>query len=275
MVDSISVNESRVSDADREAFARNGAVCVRGLLDGDWVERMRRAIAHVERNPGPFCESYSPNDAGRFLSEKFLWTFAPQFRAFVFKSPVAEAAARLMASRKVNIFYDHLMLKEPGATSPTPWHQDLNYWPVEGVQVCSVWATFDSVDADNGALEFVAGSHRWPQRYQPFDFRGTAPVETDELEPLPDIDACREDYRILSWDLEPGDAVVFSALVLHGARGNTSASRRRRALSTRWAGDDARFVRRKKMIELIRDPGLEPGDVLDCDLFPVVWPPPE
>jgi hypothetical protein len=25
------------------------------------------------------------------------------------------------------------------------------------------------------------------------------------------------------------------------------------------------------MAELIRDPGLEPGDALDCELFPVVW----
>ena len=65
--------------------------------------------------------------------------------------------------------------------------------------------------------------------------------------------------------------MVFDALVLHGACGNATAARRRRALSTRWAGVDARFVRRKKMIRLIRDPDLEPGDALDCDLFPVVW----
>ncbi len=263
---------SELHARERDAFLRDGAVCLRGLLDGEWVERMRRAIARVERNPGPFRERYSPGDAGPFVSEKFLWTFDPDFRAFVFDSPVAGAAARLMGSRKLNIFYDHLMLKEPGATSRTPWHQDLNYWPVEGEQVCSVWATFDPVDAGNGALEFVAGSHRWGQRYQPFDFRDTAPVETDELQPLPDIDADRDRHRILSWDLEPGDAVAFSALVLHGARGNTSGDRRRRALSTRWAGDDARFVRRRKTIQLLRDPGLEPGDVLDSELFPVVWP---
>ena len=79
------------------------------------------------------------------------------------------------------------------------------------------------------------------------------------------------DFEILSWDLEPGDAVVFSALTLHAAAGNATAARRRRALSTRWTGDDARFVRRKKMITLIRDPGLKPGDPLDSDLLPVVW----
>ena len=172
---------------------------------------------------------------------------------------------------KQDIFYDHLMVKEPGATSPTPWHQDLNYWPAEGRQVCSLWLALDVVGRDNGGLEFVRASHLGGRRYQPFDFRGAGAVETDEFEPLPDVEARRGDFEILSWDLEPGDAVVFSALTLHAAAGNATTTRRRRALSTRWTGDDARFVRRKKMITLIRDPGLKPGDALDSDLFPVVW----
>ncbi len=261
-----------VNEADIEAFNRDGVVCVRGLLDAAWVERLHGAIDRVENNPGPFRERYSPDDPGIFLSEKFLWTFDADFRAAVFDSPVAEAACRLMAASKVNVFYDHLMLKEPGAVSPTPWHQDLNYWPVEGKQVCSVWIAFDEVDRTNGGMEFVAGSHEAGHRYQPFDFRETDAVETEEFEPLPDVEAHRDDFDILTWDLKPGDAVVFSALTLHGAAGNATANRRRRALSIRYAGDDARFIQRRKMIKLLRDPGLKVGDILDSDLFPIAWP---
>ena len=179
-----------------------------------------------------------------------------------------------MRASRVNVFYDHLMVKEPGAISRTPWHQDLNYWPVEGEQVCSVWIAFDYVDRSNGAMEFVAGSHRTGRRFQPFDFRNTDAVETDEFEPLPDVDAHRDAFRILTWDLEPGDAVVFSALTLHGASGNETRDRRRRALSIRYTGDDARCVKRKKMSRLLRDPGLRVGDRMDCELFPVAWPRP-
>ena len=88
------------------------------------------------------------------------------------------------------------------------------------------------------------------------------------------MDAHRSEFRILTWDLEPGDAVVFSALALHGAAGNETRDRRRRALSIRYTGDDARFVKRKKMIRLLRDPGLRAGDPMDCELFPVAWPRP-
>ena len=252
--------------ADVEAYERDGVACVRGVLDTGWVARMRGAIERIERNPGPFRERYNPDDAGMFLSEKFMWTFDPDFRASVFDSPAAATVGHLMPATKINIFYDHLMVKDPGATSPTPWHQDLNYWPAEGRQVCSLW-----VALDNGWLEFVRAPHLGGRRYQLFDFRGAGAVETDEFEPLPDIEARRGDFEILSWDLEPGDGVVFSAPTLHAAAGNATAARRRRALSTRWTGDDARFVRRKKMITLIHDLGLKPGDVLDSDLFPVVW----
>ena len=264
----------RIERRDAEAFARDGAVCVRGLFDPAWVERMRRAIDRIESIPGPFRERYSPDDPGEFLSDKFLWTCDSDFRAAVLDSPAAEAACRLMGASRVNVFYDHLMVKEPGAISRTPWHQDLNYWPVEGEQVCSVWIAFDPVDRSNGAMEFVAGSHRSGRRYQPFDFRHADAVETDEFEPLPDVDAHRSELRILTWDLEPGDAVVFSALALHGAAGNETRDRRRRALSIRYTGDDARFVKRKKMIRLLRDPGLRVGDRMDSELFPVAWPRP-
>ena len=71
-------------------------------------------------------------------------------------------------------------------------------WPVEGQQVCSVWIAFDHVDRSNGAMEFVAGSHRSGRRYQPFDFRHPDAVATDDFEPLPDVDARRDEFRILT-----------------------------------------------------------------------------
>ncbi len=260
-----------VTDDEIAAYRRDGVVCIRGALDQAWVARLCDAIVRVEDNPGPFRERYSPDDPGMFLSEKFLWTFDDDFRAYVFDSPVAEIAARLMNANKLNIFYDHLMIKEPGAVSPTPWHQDMNYWPAEGRQICTVWVPLDRAKRDNGGLEFIPGSHLWDRRFQPFDFRATDAVETSEFEALPDIEAERDKYRFVAWDMEPGDAVIFDGLVLHGAKGNTTTASRRRALATRWAGDDVRFIRRKKMIRLLRDPGLAPGDRMDCDLFPVVW----
>ena len=86
----------------------------------------------------------------------------------------------------------------------------------------------------------------------------------------PDIEADRAAYDIVSWDMAPGDAVVFSALALHAAPGNAS-TRRRRAVSIRLTGDDVRYAKKRKRAQILRDPGLRPGDAMDCDLFPVIW----
>ena len=59
--------------------------------------------------------------------------------------------------------------------------------------------------------------------------------------PVPDPDA--EGMDIREFAMEPGDAVAFNYMTLHGARGNTSTTRRR-AFSLRLVGDDARYVER-------------------------------
>jgi ectoine hydroxylase-related dioxygenase (phytanoyl-CoA dioxygenase family) len=40
-----------------------------------------------------------------------------------------------MRARKINLFHEHVLVKEPGTLEPTPWHHDLPYWTLEGTQV--------------------------------------------------------------------------------------------------------------------------------------------
>ncbi|MSO54134.1 MAG: phytanoyl-CoA dioxygenase family protein [Rhodospirillales bacterium] len=273
---------AKLRDADAEAYERDGCVCVRGALDKTWIARMRQAVDRITVEPGPMRETYYPDNPGMFFSEKFLWTVDPDFRAYVLDSPIAALAGRVMGSPKINIFYDHLLVKEPSTPSETAWHQDLNFWPFEGRQICSIWAPLDAVTLENGTLEFVRGSHLWYDRPmartqifgnragQPQAAADPAAKRVDDTPPQPDIEADRGRYDIVSWDMEPGDVIVFSALAVHHAPGNATAGRRR-ALSTRWLGDDMRFVRKTKMLQMIRDPGLQTGDPVTCELFPVVW----
>ena len=265
-----------------QAFERDGVACLRQVFDDDWVRRLRVALDRVKTSPGPLRQKFRPQDPGEFFSDKFVWTSDADFRSYVFESPAAELVSRLMRSAKVNIFFDQILVKEPRTLAPSPWHQDMNYWPFSGRQVCSLWMPLDQVDLGSGAMEFVRGSHLWKDRpfardlvfaddkNQPQDVGDDTIPETDDPERLPDIESLRDKWDIVSWDLEPGDAVVFTAMTLHGAPGNASA-RRRRAVSTRWTGDDVRYLRKRRLATLLRDPGLTPGDPMDCSLFPVVW----
>lgn len=271
------VNEKDIID-----FKNNGVVCLRDVLDDFWVDRMRTAVDRITENPGPMRESYYPDRPGDFFSEKFMWTFDDDFRAYVFESPAAAVVGRLMQTSILNFFYDHLLVKEPNTNSATEWHQDTNFWPFSGRQIGSLWAPLDRTTKANGVLEFVRGSHLWfdkpMSRSAIFGDRDGKPKEVgdQELQMLektpeqPDIENNRDQFDIISWDLDPGDVLVFTGLTLHFASGNPTDGRRR-GLSSRWLGDDIRFQRKKKMLQMIRDPGLNSGERIDCELFPVVW----
>ena len=71
--------------------------------------------------------------------------------------------------------------------------------------------------------------------------------------------------------MQPGDAVAFDFRILHGARGNDSAIRRR-AFSLRLVGDDAGFVARPgRTSPPFPGHDMRPGDRLREDWFPTIF----
>lgn len=230
-----------VTDADIEAYQRDGAVVIRGLF-ADFVETIRAGIKRNMQEPGEYAaENLKPGEGGRFFDDYCNWRRIPEFVDVVETSPAAAVASNLMRSKTVQMFHDHVLVKEPGTNKPTPWHQDGPYYFVEGEQTVSFWSPMDAVT--DATLRCVAGSHRWPKPVLPTRWLSESSfyADDDAYIPVPDPDA--DGMRVLEWALEPGDAVAFNYLTLHGARGNAS-DRRRRAFSLRLVGDDARYVER-------------------------------
>jgi len=59
---------------------------------------------------------------------------------------------------------------------------------------------------------------------------------------------------------------------VHGAPGNDTPGARRRGLSLRYTGDDARYDPRPGTFQFPHRPDLAAGARMTCDLFPRVWP---
>jgi len=270
---------TRISPDDVAAFERDGAVCLRAAFDTGWLEKLARGIERNLSEPSPYGESLrAGEEQGAFFNDYCNWRRLPEFEAFVFQSPAAQLAARLMGSRTAVFYHEHVLVKEPGAVKRTPWHHDQPYYPVDGRQVCSFWLPLDPVPLES-SLRFVRGSHNWGRWYMPRKFRTSAnyALRDSSAEPqepfdtVPDIDAHPEEYEILSWEMEPGDCIAFHMLALHGALGNTSLTTSRRVFATRWLGDDARFAERPWDISPPITGGLRPGDPMACEEFPLVW----
>ena len=260
---------SFLSEEHIKSFQDDGVVLIKGLF-ADYVELIQTGIDYNIQNPGRYAaENIKDGEGGRFFDDYCNWNRISQFQEVIKNSKVAEVAAGLMKSKTVQVFHDHVLVKEPGTSKPTPWHQDSPYYFVEGSQTVSFWSPVDAVT--DATLRCVAGSHKWSKPVLPTRWLNEDKFYKDTVKymPVPDPDA--EGMKVLEWDMDPGDAVAFHYRILHGARGNET-KKRRRAFSLRLVGDYARYVERPGPTSP-PFPGhnMKPGDRLREDWFPIIY----
>ena len=180
-----------VDDATVRAYQTHGAVLIKNLLTAPQLARLREGIDDNLANPGAFGAVASPDsDPGEFFEDFCNWQRIPAFQDIIFGTAIPRVAARLMGSRTVRLFHDHLcvarhaitcaslaapplrrwltgcappfsrrrLVKEARTVQPTPYHQDQPYYNIEGTQNVSFWLPVDPVPAES-SLCFVAGSH--------------------------------------------------------------------------------------------------------------------
>lgn len=256
-----------------EDFRRDGAVALRDVLDPTLVNAL---AAGVERNLAEPSElairTEGEDGTGAFFEDFCNWQRIGEFERAIRDSDLAEVAGELTGSSEIRLFHDHVLVKEPGTTTRTPWHQDQPYYCIDGRHTVSFWIPLDPVPRES-SLEFVAGSQAAGTWYMPRTFVDEAPMvfEPGTLAEVPDVEADRDAYEILGWELEPGDAVAFGMLTLHAAAGSRT---RRRAFSLRLIGDDVTYATRPHRTSPPFE-GLErelvAGDAMDHPLFPVLW----
>ena len=258
-----------LTDQQINAFEEQGAVLIKGLFR-DWVEVIKGGIERNMTSPGPYASENLPGgESGRFFDDYCNWTRIPEFEDVIRNSEAGSVGADLMRSDHVQVFHDHVLVKEPGTSKPTPWHQDSPYYFVAGEQTVSLWCPVDPVK--EASLRCVAGSHLWEKPVLPTRWLSEADFypDDDRYMPVPDPDT--ENMTILEWEMEPGDAVAFNYRTLHGARGNNSNSRRR-AFSLRLIGDDARYVSRPgRTSPPFPGHDMVDGDKLREDWFPTIY----
>jgi ectoine hydroxylase-related dioxygenase (phytanoyl-CoA dioxygenase family) len=255
-----------MDDAQVEELRTNGVVLLPRLFSERVID-FRSAIEIALRRPTPLARDFARNEQGSFYSDMYLSAWFPEFRRLL--SPrIGEVAARFLDSRKIFLFNDEILIKSPNTERETPWHHDMSYWPLSGSKVCSLWIALDSIDKRNGGMELLRGSHRWTTNFHPRDF-DTGDDRITSSDEVSVQTAVIDPRDVVSFEVEPGDALVFHARTLHRAFGNRHPDSPRRALVYRLVGDDVTYSPRRGTIPLIWAPDLAPGELFrDTELFP-------
>ena len=264
-----------LTTSHHETFATDGVVKIEQAVDVTWVDQLLEVAERELIQPGDWVTDSNPGaTVNRLFTTRYLWRHDPVIRSFVYDSGIAGMVGELLGATSTRLYFDHTLVKEPNTTAPTPWHQDIPYWPFLGKQIGPAWVALTSTTVAASSLEFIRGSHKWDNYYAPegFDDSVTWTAEFDGPK-VPDIDAARDDYDIVGFDVEPGDALIFSAWTLHGAPSN-AGDNRRAAFSTRWLGDDSSWAPHPGCDPTVTqdDVSVAPGDYpADDDRFPICW----
>ena len=97
------------------AYQQDGAAVLRNVISLAWIERLREGVEQNLREPGPHAKHYTPaGNPGMFFGDYCNWERIEPYRDFFFHSNASALAAELMGSPKVNLYHEHVLVKEPG-----------------------------------------------------------------------------------------------------------------------------------------------------------------
>ncbi len=213
--------------AQWSSYHARGWILVRGLADAAALARLRsesdglhqRMAAHTPPQVHVSWEPEAPGHAPRIRQLMHSEQVCPEIDALS-RSPRLIAILHQLLGPDLYLFHSKLMMKAARDGSFTPWHQDAGYWhpyTIAPIQVNCMLA-IDAADAGNGAIRFVDGSHL-DGLISHQDMRS----DSFNLGLSGDLGA----YPSTLVAMEPGDAVFFGPLVIHGSGPNTSDRDRR------------------------------------------------
>jgi ectoine hydroxylase len=227
-----------LSQAQREQYQRNGWIAVPGLVDSEWLERLRRVTDEFVDASRELTESnlLYDLDVGHTADEPRLrrlssptdlhatyWEFASQ-------SVIADVAVDLLGP-DVKFHHSKLNFKAPRGGEEVKWHQDIQFWPHTNYDLLTIGVFLEDVEAGMGEVGFVPRSHDGPL----FDLY-------DENErwvgALRDRDVERAGVEAAEYPVGPaGTITVHNCRTVHGSAPNRSDRPRPLLLQTYVAAD--------------------------------------
>lgn len=208
----------------------DGYVLVRNVLDEQLIAEAREHVGWLlERNPGRKAEQLSheliTQDAFwvRLVSDDRLLDLAEQF-----------------VGANLGLFASHYIAKPPRLGKAVPWHQDGSYWPLEPMEVVTIWLALDKTDKENGCMRVIPGSHK-----DTLINKSSYVKQQDEMafEIAMDPKLVNESKSV-DIELEPGDVEIHHPNIVHGSWPNRS-DRWRRGLTIRYIPTTTRITAEK------------------------------
>jgi len=102
----------------------------------------------------------------------------------------------------------------------SPMHQDNYYWNLKDPNAFTIWVAIDNATKDNGAVEYLIGSHKKLYSH----IASYAPGSSQKVKR---IDKLKKKFIKKTFNLKPGDCLLHHSQIIHGSKKNQSKLSRR------------------------------------------------
>ena len=264
------MNNNFLTEEQKNSYKNYGAIVIKDVFES-WIESLQKGFDKVLNNPGPHArENVKSIDQGRFFEDYCNWERITEFKKCIEESPAAQIVAEATGSKTIQVFHEHIFIKDPGTFKKTPWHQDMPYYCLEGNDTGSFWIPLDPITKDN-TLQILLGSHKLPKLVRPTKWSNNKPGYKNDDQFMETSDVRIMKKNILRPEMNLGDAILFNFKVLHSSSGN-SDNKSRRAFSMRFIGDDVKYIDRGgETSPPFKGIDLKTGVKMRKDWFPVIW----
>ena len=259
-----------LSKEEIDFYQNQGAVVIKNVFR-PWVNVLRMGFEKVLKKPGPHArENVKKDEKGRFFEDYCNWQRISEFKKCIEESPAAQIVAEATGSKTIQVFHEHIFIKDPGTFKKTPWHQDMPYYCLEGNDTGSFWIPLDPITKEN-TLQILLGSHKLPKLVRPTKWSNNKSWYKNDDQFMETSDVRIMKKNILRPEMNLGDAILFNFKVLHSSSGN-SDNKSRRAFSMRFIGDDVKYIDRGgETSPPFKGIDLKTGVKMRKDWFPVIW----
>lgn len=218
-------------------FDRDGYIYLPGFLDSSEIaqisEKLNQFISEKsDLLPTTHIKYESKDDPSTLKMIQDLQVYEPFFADILFKSTFTKLAEDLLEEEVIGKTVEYFN-KPPKVGKATPPHQDGYYFMLKPMSAVTMWMALEDVDAENGWVSYVRGSHKLGMRHHAF---------TNTLgfsQGIPDFGIQADREKEVFFKTKPGDLLVHHALTIHRANPNTSDNRTRKALGLIYFGSSA------------------------------------
>jgi hypothetical protein len=261
----------RLSPQQLDFYHENGFVSGVRLLSESQVEMLCGELQRLldPKHPGHqlFYEYHSneSDDPDQVLVHALgHWRIEPGFHDLLWNPAMLVPASQLIEGA-VRFWHDQLFVKPAHHGGVVAWHQDYSYWTrTQPMAHLTCFIALDDCDEENGCIQYVPGSHRWPL----LPVTGLA----NDMDAIQTVltPAQREQFRPVPARLKRGEASFHHPLTVHGSRENRSP-RPRRAAVVNVFRDKVRSASDEPLLAGV--PAIPSGQALSGTFFPLLYQP--